>query len=180
MFNAPSDATRLAEWERDIKREDRRLTPAAVVCEKHFESSCIERTFSVSVNGVTSELPRDKPRLKPDAVPSIFTHYPEHILPKVSAKRKARNLCQQEPPEKRHRRAASEASELCSGIDNAESVSMEASDTNSGAAVTERCTTPRCVSAEGSAGEAQNADDERPRTTNDRLYPFSNVAIPVT
>ncbi|KAH9365951.1 hypothetical protein HPB48_000704 [Haemaphysalis longicornis] len=67
MFTAPSDATRLAERERSINRKGRRLTTGAVVCERHFEKSCIERTFSIIVNGVTNEHPRDKPHLKPDA-----------------------------------------------------------------------------------------------------------------
>ncbi|KAK8787401.1 hypothetical protein V5799_022823 [Amblyomma americanum] len=36
MFCVSSDPTRLAEWERLIKRQDRNLTPACVFCEKHF------------------------------------------------------------------------------------------------------------------------------------------------
>ncbi|KAH6946701.1 hypothetical protein HPB50_014615 [Hyalomma asiaticum] len=58
---------RLAEWDRRIKRADRRLTPTAVVCEKHFDESFIERAFAITVNGVVNKIPHDKPRLKPDA-----------------------------------------------------------------------------------------------------------------
>ncbi|KAH7958285.1 hypothetical protein HPB49_000516 [Dermacentor silvarum] len=88
LFTAPSHATRLAEWARMIRRMDRRLTPTAVVCEKYFESSLIERAFSITVNGVVHEIPRDKPRLKPDAIPTIFPEYPKHLAPKVPANRK--------------------------------------------------------------------------------------------
>ncbi|KAH6930736.1 hypothetical protein HPB50_018016 [Hyalomma asiaticum] len=62
-----ADEARLAEWDRRIKRADRRLTPTAVVCEKHFDESFIERAFTITVNGVVNKIPRDKPRLKPDA-----------------------------------------------------------------------------------------------------------------
>ncbi|KAH9372261.1 hypothetical protein HPB48_016871 [Haemaphysalis longicornis] len=90
----------LQEWERSINKKDRRLTTAAVVCERHFEKSCIERTFSIIVNGVTNEHPRDKPRLKPDAIPTIFPDDRKHIVSKVTAKRKNGILDEQEPPAK--------------------------------------------------------------------------------
>ncbi|KAL1480161.1 hypothetical protein MTO96_051267 [Rhipicephalus appendiculatus] len=93
MFAVPSDAARLAEWERLIKREDRKLTLTCVVCEKHFEDIYVERTFKVTVNGVVNEIARERPRLKPDAVPTVFDNYPSHLLPKKAAKRKVRNIC---------------------------------------------------------------------------------------
>ncbi|KAK8761810.1 hypothetical protein V5799_026924 [Amblyomma americanum] len=155
MFIAPSDATRLAEWERNFKREVGRLTPAAVVWEKHFEIRFIVRVFSITVNGVTSEPPRDKPRLKRDTMSTIFTRYLKHILLKISAKRKTRHLCEQKPPASSHGRPASEASELCSAIESAESVSLEGSGADNGALVIEKCTTRR-GSKEASAGELVN------------------------
>ncbi|KAH6924176.1 hypothetical protein HPB50_013359 [Hyalomma asiaticum] len=54
---APADEARLAEWDRRIKRTDRRLTPTAVVCEKYFDESFIERAFTITVNGVVNEIP---------------------------------------------------------------------------------------------------------------------------
>ncbi|KAH8040753.1 hypothetical protein HPB51_012923 [Rhipicephalus microplus] len=51
-------------------RVDSRLTPTAVVCEKRFDESFIER--AVPVNGVVNKITRDKPRLKPDAVSTMF------------------------------------------------------------------------------------------------------------
>ncbi|KAH9385095.1 hypothetical protein HPB48_027135 [Haemaphysalis longicornis] len=88
LFTAPTDPARLAEWESKIKRADRRLTPKAVVCERHFESGYIERYFQTTVNGVVNEIARDKPRLKPDAVPTIFEDYPTHLVPKKAVIRK--------------------------------------------------------------------------------------------
>ncbi|KAH9360199.1 hypothetical protein HPB48_012090 [Haemaphysalis longicornis] len=95
LFTAPADPARLAEWESRIKRAERRLTPNAVVCEKHFEKECTERSFQITMNGVVNELAREKPRLKPDAVPTVFDNYLTHLVPKKTAKRKVRNLCDQ-------------------------------------------------------------------------------------
>nr|XP_037285129.1 THAP domain-containing protein 2-like [Rhipicephalus microplus] len=98
LFTAPTDPARLAEWESKINRADRRLTPKAVVCERHFESGYIERYFQTTVNA------RDKPRLKPDAVPTVFEDYPTHLVPKKAVKRKVRNICDQEPAPKQQKR----------------------------------------------------------------------------
>lgn len=97
MFAVPSDPVRLLEWERLIRREDRKLTPTCVICERHFEDSHVERTFKVTVDGIVNELARERPRLKPDAVPTVFDNYPRHLLPKKTSKRKVRNLCDQTP-----------------------------------------------------------------------------------
>ncbi|XP_072141043.1 uncharacterized protein [Dermacentor andersoni] len=175
LFTAPSDVKRLAEWARMIKRTDRRLTPTAVVCEKHFESSLIERAFSVTVNGVVHEIPRDKPRLKPDAVPTIFPEYPKHLVPKVPVKRKTRNLCEQDLklPSKRRKRGESAASELCSAIEGAETESLEGVHQN--AAVPEECI-PR---SSFEAASAQNDGAQRLQNTTESRHPFSDLSIPV-
>nr|XP_054921160.1 uncharacterized protein LOC129381920 [Dermacentor andersoni] len=175
LFTAPSDVKRLAEWARMIKRTDRRLTPTAVVCEKHFESSLIERAFSVTVNGVVHEIPRDKPRLKPDAVPTIFPEYPKHLVPKVPVKRKTRNLCEQDLklPSKRRKRGESAASELCSAIEGAETESLEGVHQN--AAVPEECI-PR---SSFEAASAQNDGAQCLQNTTESRHPFSDLSIPV-
>ncbi|KAH7949513.1 hypothetical protein HPB49_011732 [Dermacentor silvarum] len=178
LFTAPSDATRLAEWARMIRRTDRKLTPTAVVCEKHFESSLIERAFSITVNGVVHEIPRDKPRLKPDAIPTIFPEYPKHLVPKVPAKRKTRNLCEQdlELPAKRRRRAQSDASELCSAVESDESESLEGCGDHLNTAAPEEFT-PRCSSE---AASAQNDEAQRLQTTREIRHPFCDLSIPVS
>ncbi|KAG0436602.1 hypothetical protein HPB47_017865 [Ixodes persulcatus] len=105
MFAVPLDPVRLLEWEQLIRREDRKVTPTCVVSKKHFEGSHVERTFKVTVNAVANELAREIPRLKPDAVPTVFDDYPRHLLPKKTANRKVRNLCDQ-PSAKRQKRDA--------------------------------------------------------------------------
>lgn len=168
LFTAPADEARLAEWDRRIKRADRRLTPTAVVCEKHFDESFIERALTITVNGVVNKIPRDKPRLKPDAVPTIFPEYPQHLLPKLPTKRKTRNLCLHhvDIPAKRRRSAKSIASEAISAI--------KESCAEDNSSVPEECATPR-----GSETESvQNTEAQHPQCTN--RHPFCDLNIPVT
>ncbi|XP_049275539.1 uncharacterized protein LOC119371913 isoform X1 [Rhipicephalus sanguineus] len=75
LFRAPLDPVRLSEWEESIGRTDKKLTSSAVVCERHFEESCIERTFRIVIDGVVNEIPREAPLLKRDAVPTVFEDY---------------------------------------------------------------------------------------------------------
>ncbi|KAH9360324.1 hypothetical protein HPB48_012149 [Haemaphysalis longicornis] len=73
LFKAPTDPSLLSEWAKRIKRADRKLTPNAVVCEKHFGDNCTKRSFKITVNGVVDEIPRDKLRVKLDAVPMQYS-----------------------------------------------------------------------------------------------------------
>ncbi|KAH8029550.1 hypothetical protein HPB51_001275 [Rhipicephalus microplus] len=68
-------------------RPDKKLTSSAVVCERHFEESDIERTFKIVVNGVVNEIPREAPLLKRDAVPTIFDDYPPSIRHQILRKK---------------------------------------------------------------------------------------------
>ncbi|KAH7935828.1 hypothetical protein HPB52_014145 [Rhipicephalus sanguineus] len=60
--------------------------------------------LSVTVNGVVNEIAREKPRLKPDAVPTVFEDYPTHLVPKQAAKCTVRNICDQEVAPKQQKR----------------------------------------------------------------------------
>lgn len=142
MFCAPLDPARLLEWEKRIRRADRRLTPAASVCERHFEDSCIERSFKIVINGVVNEIARELPRLKPDAVPTIFEDYPAHPVPKQN-KRKAISYCEQEAAHDLNKQdGETKAAESCFTIDE-ESESRD----------------NFCFSGE-SAGSAESEDEE--------------------
>ncbi|KAM7289328.1 uncharacterized protein ISCGN_029458 [Ixodes scapularis] len=177
LFTAPADATRLAEWERAIKREDRRLTLASVVCEKHFEESCIERAFKVTVNGVVNEIARDKPRLKPDAVPTLFEQYPKHLVPKKAPKRKVRNLCLQEPPPQRRR----EKSHPLDGgvIGNIATDEIESSVcSDDSAACAKR--TERLDSQGEPASQSQSDNQPVLQSSTESGHPFSGISIPAT
>ncbi|XP_040076523.1 uncharacterized protein LOC115310148 isoform X4 [Ixodes scapularis] len=97
LFRTPQDSARLQEWACKIKRDDRTLGEASVVCERHFEPQFIERTFKNVVQGQVIELPRSVPQLTKDAVPSVFPDAPKYFSKPVPKKRKERNLCDQVP-----------------------------------------------------------------------------------
>ncbi|KAL1442965.1 hypothetical protein MTO96_030497 [Rhipicephalus appendiculatus] len=72
LFRAPIEPERLAAWSRKIRRKDRPLSHACVVCDRHFDERFIERTFRTKINGEIVEIPRDRPLLAKDAIPTIF------------------------------------------------------------------------------------------------------------
>ncbi|KAH6923116.1 hypothetical protein HPB50_022786 [Hyalomma asiaticum] len=67
---------RLHQWAQNIKRGDKTLDDACVVCERHFEPSFIERTFSIVIQGKLEEIPRDVPLLAKEALPTVFPGIP--------------------------------------------------------------------------------------------------------
>ncbi|KAH9384140.1 hypothetical protein HPB48_026133 [Haemaphysalis longicornis] len=106
LFRTPTDPSRLKQWERMTKKSDRRLMPTAVVCKKHFEEGRIERSFKVTVNGVANEIAWEKPRLKTDAVRTVFESYPSILCPRrrrrerseiFAIKRQLRNATEETP-----------------------------------------------------------------------------------
>ncbi|KAH6946446.1 hypothetical protein HPB50_013650 [Hyalomma asiaticum] len=75
----------------------------------------------ITVNGVVNETAREKPRLRPDAVPTVFENYPALLLSKKAVKRTVRNLCNQGPaPKQRKRNVELADAVLCSAVDDGE------------------------------------------------------------
>lgn len=169
MFTAPNDPAKLAEWERKIKRADRKLTPSAVVCEKHFEDICIERSFKVTVNGVVNEIIREKPSLKPDAVPTVFENYPPHLVPTTAPKRKEINLCDQQPARKRHKRDAGTGRGQRGKEINESSCSLE-----EGFQDSDDC------SGSSEAGIVEDSATLPTSNHHENRHPFQDILIPVT
>ncbi|KAK8771999.1 hypothetical protein V5799_024759 [Amblyomma americanum] len=78
----------------------------------------IRKYGMVTVNGVVNELAREKPCLKPDAVPTVFENYPAHLAPKKTVKKKVRDICDQGPAPKQQKRNVELVDpELCSAVD---------------------------------------------------------------
>ncbi|XP_018568174.1 RE1-silencing transcription factor B-like [Anoplophora glabripennis] len=84
LYRVPDDDFFLSKWQEAIAREDRPITPKDYVCEKHFKDDDILRRRIIK--DVVEEYQR--PRLKPDAIPSIFPDLPEFILKMVKKRRK--------------------------------------------------------------------------------------------
>nr|XP_037289776.1 LOW QUALITY PROTEIN: uncharacterized protein LOC119184107 [Rhipicephalus microplus] len=88
LFTAPEDDERRKAWERLIPRADKPLEKNCVICEAHFDERFIVRTYKHVINGETVEIPRDRPCLTPDAIPTVFPNVPSYLTKKLPPKRK--------------------------------------------------------------------------------------------
>ncbi|KAH7944738.1 hypothetical protein HPB51_028547 [Rhipicephalus microplus] len=68
------------------------------VCEKHFDDSDIVRADEFVVNGEKVSLPRDKPLLKPCAIPRKFDGLPAYL---TKPKQRSRTLTRRSPAKRR-------------------------------------------------------------------------------
>ncbi|XP_077553173.1 uncharacterized protein LOC144167921 [Haemaphysalis longicornis] len=82
LFGVPEDDERRHVWERNLHRADKPLEPSDAVCELHFEEKYILRHYVHVIDGKEVRIPRGKPSLSPDAVPTILPNVPKY-LPKV-------------------------------------------------------------------------------------------------
>jgi hypothetical protein len=76
LFLFPKDAGLRKKWTDQVRRTRDKWMPTdhSVLCNKHFENSCFEQSTKISeAMGMRKSM---KPRLKPDAVPTIFTKPP--------------------------------------------------------------------------------------------------------
>lgn len=74
MFSFPKDDETLKEWIRAIQREDFVPNPYSKVCDGHFEASCViwHTTYTDPKTGRVLQAPRQRPRLRPGSVPTLF------------------------------------------------------------------------------------------------------------
>lgn len=88
LFAVPTDEKRFKDWERALSCFDKTLEKRCVLCELHFDNRYICRTYRHTINGELVEIPRTRPILSPDAVPTLFFHRPKRS-PRVSRTRAA-------------------------------------------------------------------------------------------
>ncbi|XP_042145145.1 uncharacterized protein LOC121835224 [Ixodes scapularis] len=97
LFCAPKDEERLKVWRNAIPRKDRVLQSSDSLCERHFETHFVSKTWEAVYNGnVLISTPR-KASLSKDAVPTKFPDCPTY-LSKETKRRKR--------PAERHNRGA--------------------------------------------------------------------------
>ncbi|CAH0548887.1 unnamed protein product [Brassicogethes aeneus] len=83
LFKVPDDDYFREQWNKAIAREDRLLGAKDFVCYKHFSrDDFIHKRF---LKHAVEEY--KVPKLKPDAIPSIFPELPDHII-KICKKRR--------------------------------------------------------------------------------------------
>nr|XP_037279949.1 LOW QUALITY PROTEIN: uncharacterized protein LOC119172911 [Rhipicephalus microplus] len=90
VFTVPNDEDRLKAWQRYVPRGDKLLDRTAVLCELHFEQQFIVRDYTHIVNGEVVKIPRGRPCLTDDAIPSIFPNTPSYLSKKLPQKRSSR------------------------------------------------------------------------------------------
>lgn len=91
LFNVPRDEERRKQWERNLHRADKVLDATCAVCELHFEQRYIIRDYVHLVDGKEVRIPRGRPLLSEDAVPTILPNLPAYLsktTPKPRSKRK--------------------------------------------------------------------------------------------
>lgn len=138
LFRAPVEPERLAAWSRNIRRRDRPLTHDCVICDRHFDERFIERTFRIKIKGEIVEIPRERPQLTKDAIPTIFPEAPKYYTKSLPKKRKERNLCNQKLPLRKRRRKKSTAE---NGRAGATSTPAEAHNLDAGGSPNQRAET---------------------------------------
>lgn len=85
LFDVPKDMDRRKKWENAIPRQDLPLTDTSAICELHFDERFIIRNWTHTINGKQVEIPRERPILSTEALPTIFPNLPERFnkfLPK--------------------------------------------------------------------------------------------------
>lgn len=71
------------QWLTKISRKDANPTKESVVCSDHFTPDSYERNLQAELLGY-----KPKPKLKPDAVPTLFSHSRPAKRPRLSSERR--------------------------------------------------------------------------------------------
>nr|CAI5840195.1 unnamed protein product [Callosobruchus analis] len=101
IFKFPKDKDLREKWLRSIHRENFQISDHSVVCHLHFvETDILHTTSEVDwKTGKTLTVKLKKPKLKPNAIPSIFPNAPSYLSKTV--------FVREDPVEKRQRLEAS-------------------------------------------------------------------------
>lgn len=91
-FSLPSDEVLKKKWLRKIPTDFSKLKKP-IICIKHFSEDCIIKTEQFIVDGEIKTFQRSVPKLKPNAVPSIFPNLPQYL---TKAGPSCRRLCDAE------------------------------------------------------------------------------------
>lgn len=104
LFHFPKDANLRKKWADQVSRTRDKWMPSdhSVLCSKHFEESCFEESTRLSIAMGMEK--RMKPRLKPDAVPTIFPKPPLLKRPLAKGQESATPKKRRSAYEKRERR----------------------------------------------------------------------------
>lgn len=89
VFIFPKDAAKREKWLKSIHRSDFVPSKRSAVCIKHFDERYIVREDSVTrPDGTVLTVKREKLKLTPDAVPTIFFNQPKYLTTELPPVRK--------------------------------------------------------------------------------------------
>jgi len=88
VFRFPADESRRQQSLRRIPRANLNVTKRTVICQRHFEKRFVMTEDKIVVNGVETVIPRERPRLTDDAVPTIFHNVPGYLSTPLPPKRR--------------------------------------------------------------------------------------------
>uniref|UniRef100_A0A224Z7Q2 THAP domain containing protein n=1 Tax=Rhipicephalus zambeziensis TaxID=60191 RepID=A0A224Z7Q2_9ACAR len=91
LFALPSDPECRNKWKRAIPRQETGTfsfsSPNVRVCDRHFDKQDIIREDECVIQGTLVRLPRDRAKLKADAIPRLFEGLPAYLSKKKLAPR---------------------------------------------------------------------------------------------
>ncbi|XP_077491676.1 uncharacterized protein LOC144102241 [Amblyomma americanum] len=90
LFSVPKDEALRRLWEKNLHRADKPLEDTSAVCELHFEPRYVIRDYVHIIGGKEVRIPRGKPLLSSDAVPTILPNLPAYLTKKAVKERPAR------------------------------------------------------------------------------------------
>lgn len=90
LFSVPKDPERFKAWQRAVPRADKPLEATSVLCELHFDEQYLVRFFTHTINGETVRIPRDRPKLTDNAIPTVYPNVPAYLSKKPPQKRTSR------------------------------------------------------------------------------------------
>uniref|UniRef100_G3MKB0 THAP-type domain-containing protein n=1 Tax=Amblyomma maculatum TaxID=34609 RepID=G3MKB0_AMBMU len=70
LFAVPADHERFKVWKEALSVCGKALEKKCVVCERHFENRYVCKSYKHTINGELVEIPRNRPLLLPEAVPT--------------------------------------------------------------------------------------------------------------
>lgn len=90
LFGVPKDENRRKQWEKNLRRADKPLEDTSAVCELHFEPRYVLRDYVHIIEGKEVRIPRGRPILRADAVPTLLPNLPAYLSKKPTQERTAR------------------------------------------------------------------------------------------
>ncbi|KAH8024529.1 hypothetical protein HPB51_025218 [Rhipicephalus microplus] len=90
LFSVPKDPERFKAWHRAVPRADKPLEATSLLCELHFDEQYLVRFFTHTINGETVRIPRDRPKLTDNAIPTVYLNVPAYLSKKPPQKRTSR------------------------------------------------------------------------------------------